>query len=459
MAKWWKKPIGFAAAFMMAGAILLSAPAPAWAAQDEVGPGIELEKQLQEQQEAEQQTESQQTAEQQPEGQQPESQQSQEQASNQPEGQASGEGGADVPEIKAVYQAFMAGSGWSEEYGDNFECLKAGDYMTAVKASLRGQPEGMSGTLTYQVNVSGLGWQPWTENMAEAGGTQAGVVLESVKMDLTGDLKEHYDVYYMVYQNGVWTDWAANGNPAGQEGVGLRADGIRVSITKKGQNPPAEPEKLPTQILPAGVDPNRPMVALTFDDGPKASVTNRILNSLEAVGGRGTFFMVGSNVTSGNAPVIQRMVSLNCEVANHTNDHKYLSKIGADAIVSQVQATSQKIQNACGVAPKLVRPPGGYYDSASLKVLGNLGMPAIMWSIDTRDWQHKNPSRTISSVLDHVKDGDIILMHDIYGTTADAAEVIIPELARRGYQLVTVSELGAYRGGIAPGKAYSRFYR
>ena len=67
--------------------------------------------------------------------------------------------------------------------------------------------------------------------------------------------------------------------------------------------------------------------------------------------------------------------------------------------------------------------------------------------------------RDSSSVLDHVKDGDIILMHDIYGTTADAAEVIIPELARRGYQLVTVSELGAYRGGIAPGKAYSRFYR
>ena len=197
-----RQPTGFVAAFMMAGAILLSAPDPAWAARDEVGPGIDLEKQLQEQQEAEQQAESQQTAEQQPEGrqtaeQQPESQQSQEQASNQPEG------GADVPEIKAVYQAFMAGSGWSEEYGDNFECLKAGDYMTAVKASLRGQPEGMSGTLTYQVNVSGLGWQPWSENMAEAGGTQAGVVLESVKMDLTGDLKEHYDVYYMVYQNGV----------------------------------------------------------------------------------------------------------------------------------------------------------------------------------------------------------------------------------------------------------------
>ena len=236
-------------------------------------------------------------------------------------------------------------------------------------------------------------------------------------------------------------------------------DGIRMAVTRKGENPPAEPEKLPSQMLPAGVDPNRPMVALTFDDGPKASVTNRILNSLEANGGRATFFMVGSNVTAGNIPTIQRMAAMNCEVANHTNDHKYLSKIGADSIISQVQTTSQKIQNACGVAPKLVRPPGGYYNQAALNVLGNMGMSAVMWSIDTRDWQHKNPSKTISSVLDHVKDGDIILMHDIYGTTADAAEVIIPELVKRGYQLVTVSELGAYRGGIAPGQVYSRFYK
>ena len=89
-------------------------------------------------------------------------------------------------------------------------------------------------------------------------------------------------------------------------------------------------EKLPSQMLPAGVDPNCPMVALTFDDGPKASVTNRILNSLEANGGRATFFMVGSNITAGNIPTIQRMAAMNCEVANHTNDHKYLSKIGAE---------------------------------------------------------------------------------------------------------------------------------
>lgn len=445
MAGFWKKPMEIAAVFAAVGTLLFLSPARTWAAEDEIGPGIALEQTLPEQDTAEE-TAAQPEAEQTEAAVQEQSQEGQEQV---PAGE--------LPEIQSVYQAFFAGSGWSEEYGDNFECARAGDYTTALKASLRGQPEGLSGTLTYQVNVSGQGWQPWAENMAEAGSTVAGTVLESVKMDLTGDLKEYYDIYYMVYQNGAWTEWAANGNPAGREGEGLRMDGIRMAVTRKGENPPAEPEKLPSQMLPAGVDPNRPMVALTFDDGPKASVTNRILNSLEANGGRATFFMVGSNITAGNIPTIQRMAAMNCEVANHTNDHKYLSKIGADSIISQVQTTSQKIQNACGVAPKLVRPPGGYYNQAALNVLGNMGMSAVMWSIDTRDWQHRNAQRTIDTVLSQVKDGDIILMHDIYSTTADAAVVLIPELTARGYQLVTVSELAAYRGGIAPGHKYSQF--
>ena len=84
-------------------------------------------------------------------------------------------------------------------------------------------------------------------------------------------------------------------------------------------------------------------------------------------------------------------------------------------------------------------------------------MSAVMWSIDTRDWQHRNAQKTIDNVLSQVKDGDIILMHDLYTASAEAAEYLIPELTRRGYQLVTVSELAMYRGGLAPGHVYSRF--
>ena len=209
-------------------------------------------------------------------------------------------------------------------------------------------------------------------------------------------------------------------------------------------------------MKPEGIDPTKPMVALTFDDGPSTPVTTRILNSLEANGGRATFFMVGNRVP-GTQAVVQRMNALGCEVANHTYEHKYLTKVGDAGIRSQVGLTNQKIAEACGVTPTLVRPPGGYYNQASLDTLGSMGMAAIMWDIDTLDWKTRNAQNTINVVLNQVKDGDIVLMHDIYSTSADAAEVIIPELVNRGYQLVTVSEMAQYRGGIQAGHVYNRF--
>lgn len=349
------------------------------------------------------------------------------------------------------YSAFILQQGWSAVTADNNLCsAPVNSWVTAVKANLIHIPDGTQVGIRYQVNLSGTGWLSWAEDGAETGGAEGVMPLESIRMELTGSGAAAYDLYYKVLQNGAWTDWAANGASAGQEGAGLRVDGIRASITAKGAGIPAEP------VVPHGIDPSRPMIALTFDDGPKTSVTSRILDSLQANGGRATFFMLGSNVNA-NAGVIRRMVDQGCEVANHTHDHKYLTKIGAEGIVSQVGSTNQKIQAVCGVSPVLMRPPGGYIDGASLNVLGSMGMPAIMWSIDTRDWQHRNAQRTIDTVLSQVKDGDIILMHDIYSTTADAAVVLIPELTARGYQLVTVSELAAYRGGIAPGHKYSQF--
>ena len=166
--------------------------------------------------------------------------------------------------------------------------------------------------------------------------------------------------------------------------------------------------------------------------------------------------MVGNRVP-GTQAVVQRMNALGCEVANHTYEHKYLTKAGDAGIRSQVGLTNQKITEACGVTPTLVRPPGGFYNQASLDTLGSMGMAAVMWDIDTLDWKTRNAQNTINVVLNQVKDGDIVLMHDIYSTSADAAEVIIPELVNRGYQLVTVSEMAQYRGGIQAGHVYNRF--
>ena len=351
--------------------------------------------------------------------------------------------------LQVNYSIYSPAQGWSGTAADN-QALSApfGSWVTAMRANLINIPADAQVGIRYQVNLSGTGWLDPAEDGAETGNVSAESPLEAICMELYGGSADAYDLYYKVYQNGAWTDWVLNGATAGIEGAGLRIDGIRAAITAKDAGAP--------QTAAGAVDPARPMIALTFDDGPRTSVTGRILDSLQQNGGRATFFMVGTNVDA-NAGVIRRMAEQGCEVANHTHDHKYLTKIGAEGIRSQVGSTNQKIASICGVSPVLMRPPGGYVDSASLSVLGSMGMPAIMWSIDTRDWQHRNAQKTIDTVLSQVKDGDIILMHDIYEPTAEAAEALIPELTARGYQLVTVSELASYRGGIQPGHKYSQF--
>lgn len=355
----------------------------------------------------------------------------------------------DLTPLMVSYSTYQDGVGWSEVKADNDPLkVQTGSFASAIRMTVSGQPEVLKGTLAYQVNIIGKGWLDWGENDVEIGAAPEQLPIEAVAMKFTDRLAEYYDIYYSVWENGSWTDWAMNGAAAGAEGSGIRVEGLRAAAVIRGAEPP--------EMKPEGIDPTRPMVALTFDDGPSTPVTTRILNSLEANGGRATFFMVGNRV-HGTQAVVQRMNTLGCEVANHTYEHKYLTKVGDAGIRSQVGMTNQKIAEACGVTPTLVRPPGGYYNQASLDTLGSMGMAAIMWDIDTLDWKTRNAQNTINVVLNQVKDGDIVLMHDIYSTSADAAEVIIPELVNRGYQLVTVSEMAQHRGGIQAGHVYNRF--
>ena len=354
----------------------------------------------------------------------------------------------DLTPLVVNYSAYQDSVGWSEVKADNDPLkVQTGSFASAIRMTVSGQPEVLKGTLAYQVNIIGKGWLDWGENDVEIGAAPEQLPIEAVAMKFTDRLAEYYDIYYSVCENGAWTEWAMNGAAAGAEGSGIRVEGLRAAAVIKGAAPP--------EIKPEGIDPAKPMVALTFDDGPSTPVTTRILNSLEA-NGRATFFMVGNRVP-GTQAVVQRMNALGCEVANHTYEHKYLTKVGDSGIRSQVGLTNQKIAEACGVTPTLVRPPGGFYNQASLDTLGSMGMAAIMWDIDTLDWKTRNAQNTINVVLNQVKDGDIVLMHDIYSTSADAAEVIIPELVNRGYQLVTVSEMAQYRGGIQAGHVYNRF--
>lgn len=354
----------------------------------------------------------------------------------------------DLPEMGALYKIHVQGKGWSHYFADNsYGMAPAGGYITAVQATLHNQPEGMSGTIEYKVNLSGSGWLDWQSNAHEAGGVEGEMPLEAVCIRLTGDLAEYYDVLYSVLQNNVWTDWVKNGEEAGQSGVGLRVDGLRMSVARRQEG----------GISYAGeIDPLKPMVALTYDDGPSKESTRRILKTLEENGGKATFFMVGSRAAKFQETVRQ-MVAQGCEVANHTYDHTLMTKVDPAELERQLELTNQVVANAGGVTPVLMRPCGGATNDAGMGVAGAISMPAILWSIDTLDWKTRDADATVSAVLDHVKDGDIILMHDLYETAAQASEVIIPELIRRGYQLVTVSELASYRGGMTPGQSYYKF--
>ncbi len=219
---------------------------------------------------------------------------------------------------------------------------------------------------------------------------------------------------------------------------------------------PVLPEEQASQVaLQTGtVDPSKPMVALTFDDGPQPSVGNRIMDCLAQYGGKATFFMVGERVGSYKTEV-QRMVAEGHEVANHTMNHKYLQKLGAAQIQAQVNQGNDAIQAACGVRPTLLRLPGGNHNAT---VVANAGMPMIQWNVDTLDWKTRNADKTVAAVLNHVKDGDIILMHELYSSTGDAVARIVPELYNRGFQMVTVSQMAAAKGRtLEAGKLYSSF--
>ena len=211
----------------------------------------------------------------------------------------------------------------------------------------------------------------------------------------------------------------------------------------------------PVPQLPAGIralDPTKPMIALTFDDGPYAPVGNRIMDVMNQYGGKCTFFMVGNRVPSYTAEV-QRMVNEGFEVANHTQDHKYLNQLGADSIRAQVEACNNTIQAVTGVRPTLMRLPGGNKNST---VLANVNMPIILWNVDTKDWKNRNAQSVINAVMGKVKDGDIVLMHELYTSTAEAVEALVPALTAQGFQLVTVSELAYYKGlPLNPGQIYN----
>lgn len=206
------------------------------------------------------------------------------------------------------------------------------------------------------------------------------------------------------------------------------------------------------------------LIALTFDDGPHHTYTNRILDILEANNATASFFVVGYNIEN-NIETIKRIADSGSEVASHSTAHKRLTKLKPEEIEAEVKGPNDSVSMLADYNIKLFRAPGGYFNGVTDKI----GMPLIQWTIDTEDWKYKDAShkdRTeeqreadlkmiADKVLNEAEKGDIVLMHDIYDFTADLCEIVIPGLVEKGFRIVSVSEMyEAYGEKLEPGKVY-----
>ena len=184
------------------------------------------------------------------------------------------------------------------------------------------------------------------------------------------------------------------------------------------------------------------LVALTFDDGPKPKTTPKLLDGLDQRGVKATFFLIGKQVEE-YPELVERMAASGHQIGIHTYDHVILTGLNQTDFDAQVGRTRQILYDLLGYDDFLLRPPYGESDDAVKKYAD---APIILWSVDPEDWRDRNVQREVAHIVSHVQDGDLILLHDIYPESVDAALQVIDQFHQAGYVFVTVEELFAARG-------------
>lgn len=240
-------------------------------------------------------------------------------------------------------------------------------------------------------------------------------------------------------------------------------DGTTYSFDKKGYMQTGWVEKGVKDYYfneDGSYDPSkkRPMIALTFDDGP-GEYTETLLDTVEKYNAHVTFFMVGQNV-EGHESTIQRMLKLGCELGNHTWDHpsQTLPNMDLDSVLQEFQKTDDALVKACGQAATVCRAP---YGAITDEQMSAVGKPFFMWSTDSLDWKLMDADADYNQIMNDssLGDGSIILMHDIHEPSVKCAtEKLIPALIDQGYKLVTVSELAEAKDVTLQSASYSDFW-
>ncbi|MCR4616093.1 MAG: polysaccharide deacetylase family protein [Clostridiales bacterium] len=267
--------------------------------------------------------------------------------------------------------------------------------------------------------------------------------------------------------NGVTGTTASQSDKAGTEEA--TAPGSTADTTAGTSAAPATEAATvaPPPVTTEKYDGEARYAAFTFDDGPNATITNEVLKVLKENNARATFFILGQNAKT-YPNIVKNIVDAGCEVGTHSYSHKNYSKLSADEIKSDLSSSIKAIEEVSGTTVRLFRAPYGAYNNT---VKESVNRPIILWSYDTRDWAYKikkNDSRSAAQIeadkksienklLNFIRDGEIVLMHDMNKMTLDVCKDVIPKLVKDGWKIVSVSELAAMRGKeLTNGTVYSR---
>jgi len=199
--------------------------------------------------------------------------------------------------------------------------------------------------------------------------------------------------------------------------------------------------------LPAFSETEPRYLALTFDDGPKQGTTDVLLDGLAQRGVRATFFLVGTSV-EGSEGLVVRMAEEGHQVGIHSQNHKVLTQLTGGALWWEVDELRHTLADLLGRTDFMVRPPYGIISPA---VCRSVDAPVILWTVDPEDWSDRDTARQVEHIVACARDGDIILLHDIYQSSVETALQVVDRLLAEGFFFVTVEELFALRG-VTPEK-------
>ena len=213
-------------------------------------------------------------------------------------------------------------------------------------------------------------------------------------------------------------------------------------------SPAAGTSQMGTTINSVHVD--GPYIAMTFDDGPHASLTPRLLDLLAARHLKATFFVIGQNAAE-YPDIVRRAAREGHEIANHSWSHPNLGKMSDDGVRRELQKTDEAITSAIGKHPTLMRPPYGSITAHQKKwIHDEFGYRIIIWDVDPLDWKRPGVSAVTNRIVKEARAGSIILAHDIHPGTIEAMPATFEQLQAKGFKFVTVSELLAMAKPVTP---------